>query len=163
MSRKLIHKDTGREILPLNLSVYHAARDCKVGIAGIAGAHGWNIGTFGNKLAPTQPGHKLLMEEFEAVLDVTHDPRILDSICHSVGAVWNWADEVKACPSDMDVLATGQNLNRASFEMLETFIRAIDDGEVDDEEAAEIEKAAYGVIKALESVRGTAKRFRSVS
>ena len=78
-----------REILPLDLALYHAARDYPGGAAAIAATTGRNPTTLQHKLSPTHPSHAVNIQEFGEILELTKDRRILDAVHALVGdTVW---------------------------------------------------------------------------
>lgn len=78
-----------REILPLDLALYHAARDYPGGAAAIAATTGRNPTTLQHKLSPTHPSHTVNVQEFAEILELTKDRRILDAVHALVGdTIW---------------------------------------------------------------------------
>ena len=78
-----------REILPLDLALYHAARDYPGGAAAIAATTGRNSTTLQHKLSPTHPSHSINIQEFGEILELTKDRRILDAVHALVGdTIW---------------------------------------------------------------------------
>lgn len=75
-----------REILPLDLALYHAARDYPGGAAAIAATTGRNQTTLQHKLSPTHPSHSINIQEFGEILELTKDRRILDAVHALVSA-----------------------------------------------------------------------------
>jgi hypothetical protein len=78
-----------REILPLDLALYHAAREYPGGAAAIAATTGRNPTTLQHKLSPTHPSHSINIQEFGEILELTKDRRILDAVHALVGdTIW---------------------------------------------------------------------------
>lgn len=65
-----------REVLTLELALYHAARDYPGGAAAIAATTGRNATTLQHKLSPTHPSHTINIQEFGEILELTKDRRI---------------------------------------------------------------------------------------
>lgn len=113
MSRKLIgmgsKERAQRTILPLHFAVYHAVRDSRGGVPGIAHDHGINENTLQSKLNPNNPSTTINLKELSAIIDYTRDPRIAEAVAHMSGGVFV---QVSAYPGDgsADVLAALANL-----------------------------------------------------
>ncbi|OBX35641.1 hypothetical protein A8U91_04715 [Halomonas elongata] len=60
-----------REVLPLNLSLYHAAREYPGGAKAIAAIYGLNATTLQHRLSPTHEPHRIDLDSLEAVLGAT--------------------------------------------------------------------------------------------
>lgn len=151
-------EDHGGVLTP-HQAFYHAVHDYNGGLPAVAAVYGWNQATLRNKVLPSVKTHKPTLEDFEAVLALTGDPRLLTSICHTVGAVWHWADEVEADPADLDVLACGSAMIDRSNGALQELVKALADGEVDADEMARIKQRAYEVRQTLAVLVKTAEGF----
>ncbi|HIH0362167.1 TPA: phage regulatory CII family protein [Pseudomonas aeruginosa] len=82
-------KRAQRQILPLQLSLYHAARDYPGGAQAIAAVFGRNPNTMAHKFNPHSERHILSPDEVEEALQATRDPRIVDSVIEAYGdAAW---------------------------------------------------------------------------
>lgn len=131
-----------REVLPLHLSLYHAARDYPGGIKAVAAVHGLNPTTLQHKLSPTHEPHRANIDDLEAVLSVTHDFRILDSLGEMAGGcVWVCPIERRKASRDddqRDVLETLSTLHERLGEMITSVRTSLDDGVVDEREQAEL-------------------------
>lgn len=131
-----------REVLPLHLSLYHAARDHQGGIKAVAAVHGLNPTTLQHKLSPTHEPHRANIDDLEAVLAVTRDPRILDSLGEIAGGcLWVCPVERRQAARDSDqrdVLETLANLHERLGEMISSVRSSIHDGVVDEREQAEL-------------------------
>lgn len=142
-----------REVLPLNLSLYHAARDYTGGIKAVAAVHGLNPTTLQHKLSPTHEPHKPGIDDLEAVLSVTRDPRILDSLGEIAGGcLWVTAVERRAVPRDtdhLDVLETLASLHDRLGEMITSVRTSLDDGIVDQREQAELRLRARRLMETV--------------
>lgn len=97
MSRKLIgmgsKERAQRTILPLHFAVYHAVRDSRGGVPGIAHDHGVNENTLQSKLNPNNPSTTVNLKELAAIIDYTRDPRIAESVAHMTGGVFIPVDQ----------------------------------------------------------------------
>lgn len=84
-----------REVLPLDLALYHAARDYPGGAAAIAATTGRNATTLQHKLSPTHPSHTVNIQEFGEILELTKDRRILDAV-HALVGDTTWQELAEA-------------------------------------------------------------------
>jgi hypothetical protein len=130
-----------REILPLDLALYHAARDYPGGAAAIAATTGRNPTTLQHKLSPTHPSHSINIQEFGEILELTKDRRILDAV-HAL---------VDTYTNDMpETLTTGiAEYFRQVADLAETWAKSIGDGVVTDKELAAIRLQVFRGIQGL--------------
>ena len=147
-----------REILPLDLALYHAVREHAGGAAGVAGATGRNATTLQHKLSPTHPTHTLNIVELEEILQLVRDPRVMDSICAAYGqAVWLDVSNLQAglTPSSL-VAGIGEMLKRESA--LTTKVAAsLEDNKIDLDELNALELLT---VQMVQSVFGLLVRAR---
>ncbi len=139
-----------REILPLDLALYHAARDYPGGAAAIAATTGRNATTLQHKLSPTHPSHITNVLEFAEILELTKDRRILDAV-HALVGDTIWQDLSEAYTADMPATLT-QGI--AAFfhqvaDLAQTWAEHIGDGQVKDDELAEIRLQVFRGIQGL--------------
>ncbi|MEC6743260.1 phage regulatory CII family protein [Pseudomonas qingdaonensis] len=139
-----------REVLPLDLALYHAVRDYPGGAAAIAGATGRNATTMQHKLSPTHPTHVVNIQEFCEILEMTKDRRILDAVHAMVGDTI-WQELSDAYTEDMpETLTMGiAKFFRQVADLSESWARNIGDGMVDDQELAEIQQLVFRGIQGL--------------
>jgi hypothetical protein len=142
-----------REVLPLHLALYHAARAYPGGTKAVAAVHGINATTLQHKLSPTHEHHRANIDDLEAVLAATRDPRILDSIGEIAGGcLW-------VCPVDRrhasrdddqrDVLETLASLHERLGEMITSVRTSLEDGIVDEREQAELRLRARRLMETV--------------
>lgn len=148
-----------QEVLPLELSLYHAVREYPGGAAGIAAVLGRNATTLQHKLSPTHPTHTLNVIELEEILPLARDARVLDSLCEAYGDV-AWVD-LRELLQDFDpdqtlssvLKAVGGTLQRQSS-LTDSIARHLaDDGHIDQQELAECKlhlRRTQGALLALE-------------
>jgi len=138
-----------REVLPLNLALYHAAREYPGGVKAIAAVFGLNPTTLQHKLSPTHQPHRANIDDLEAVLTTTLDDRILDAVGEMAGgALWVRPDAHQAT-SQMDLLGTIAELQQELAEMLDSVAESTADGIVDAHERAELRKRARHLMQAV--------------
>lgn len=120
-----------REVLPLDLALYHAARDYPGGAAAIAATTGRNATTLQHKLSPTHPSHTVNIQEFGEILELTKDRRILDAV-HALVGDTTWQELAEAYTNDMpETLTTGiAEYFRKVADLADTWAKSIGDGVV---------------------------------
>ncbi|MCY1412552.1 hypothetical protein D9M71_279630 [compost metagenome] len=157
-------KRAQREILPLNLSLYHAARDYPGGAKAIAAIYGRNPTTLQHKLSPTHPTHQPNPEEIEEVTASTRDPRIIDSMIEAYGdAAWvdlrGIVEEIsRECGHELEsataiLKAISETLQRQSLLTRTIAEHLANDGVIDHRELSEqrlLLRRAQGALLALE-------------
>ncbi|MBA1379769.1 hypothetical protein FHK92_18485 [Pseudomonas brassicacearum subsp. neoaurantiaca] len=139
-----------REVLPLDLALYHAARDYPGGAAAIAATTGRNPTTLQHKLSPTHPSHSVNIQEFGEILELTKDRRILDAVHALVGdTIWHELSEVYT--TDMpETLTVGlAEYFRQVADLADTWAKSIGDGVVSDHELAAIRLQVFRGIQGL--------------
>lgn len=149
-----------REILPLSLALYHAARDYPGGSKAIAAVQGIPHSTLQHKLSPTSPQHRPGIEDLEFVLATTQDSRILDAICDLVpGTYWFQVDPEDDDDADQDLLeAVGHLANRVSA-LVTGIAKHRADGEYDSHDRAELKQLAARLFSAVGRVTHEAQEF----
>jgi hypothetical protein len=142
-----------REVLPLNLALYHAAREYPGGVKAIAAVYGLNPSTLQHKLSPTQETHTPNIDDLEAVLGATQDQRILDSVGEIAGgALWIMPVERRAIPRDgaqRDVLELLATLHDRLGHMITSVRTSLEDGVIDERERSELRKRARQTMETV--------------
>ncbi|WP_296263971.1 MULTISPECIES: phage regulatory CII family protein [unclassified Pseudomonas] len=139
-----------REVLSLELALYHAVREYPGGAAAIAATTGRNPTTLQHKLSPTHPSHAVNIQEFGEILELTRDPRILDSVHALVGdTIWQRLSD--AYTGDVpETLTMGlAQFFRQVATLAETWAHSIGDGKVCDRELAEMQEQVFRGIQGL--------------
>lgn len=141
-----------REVLTLELALYHAARDYPGGAAAIAATTGRNRTTLQHKLSPTNtnPNHVINVREFGEILELTKDRRILDAV-HALVGDTTWQELAEAYTNDMpETLTTGIAVYfRQVADLADTWAKSIGDGVVSDQELAAIRLQVFRGIQGL--------------
>lgn len=149
-----------REVLPLHLALYHAARDYPGGIKAVAATYGLNPTTLQHKLSPTHEPHRPALEDLEAVLSVTEDTRILDSIGEVAGGcIW-----VYPCPRHAEgpmvgMMASVAELQRRVSDTVTTISESLEDGVIHPHEARELHKRVRELMAAALSIEVAAENY----
>ena len=150
-----------REVLPLDLALFHAARDYPGGAAAIAATTGRNPTTLQHKLSPTHPSHSVNVQEFGEILELTKDRRILDAV-HALVGDTIWQELAETYTNDMpETLTTGIAMYfRRVADLADTWAKSIGDGVVTDAELAEIHQQ---VFRGIQGLLGLLNRARYVN
>ncbi|GHC19305.1 phage regulatory CII family protein [Aidingimonas halophila] len=151
-----------REVLSLNLALYHAARDYPGGVKAVAAVHGLNATTLQHKLSPTHDSHRPNIDDIESVLAVTRDPRIMDSLGEIAGgAIWVIPDDCRA-DNVTDLLDLMSVLHKRLGEMITSVSESVADGVVDDHERAKLRKRARRMLEAVLALELSASEYGEV-
>lgn len=142
------------------MACYHAVHDYTGGLPVIAVMMEASADTLRKKLDPAQDSHKLTLAEAMHILRITRDDRILDAVCHQVGAVWFRPEEVPDAPSDLDVLTTSTALMDRSVQLVTTLEQSLRDGEIDHDDRARLDACMTRLTQAAHLISQTANRFR---
>lgn len=149
-----------REILPLNLSLYHAARDYPGGGKAIAAIYGLPATTLQHRLNPNADTHKLSIDDLEHVLEATRDPRILDALLSLVpGAHWFEYQESTDNCCEQQLLNSVANLSSQVSELLTRISEHRRDGVYHAHEKAELEKLKCQLFGSVQALLVCAQRF----
>jgi len=152
-----------REVLPLDLALYHAVREYPGGAAAIAATTGRNATTLQHKLSPTHPGHVVNIQEFGEILELTKDRRILDAV-HALVGDTIWQELSCAYTEDMpETLTMGIAVFfRQVADLSETWARNIGDGKVDDAIRPATDMVAKGITKVAHTLTSLSDGSQSV-
>lgn len=149
-----------REVLPLNLSLYHAARDYPGGAKAIAATFGLNATTLQHRLSPTHEPHRIDLDSLEAVLGATQDERILDSVGELAGGcIW-----VYPCPRHAEgpiagMMGSVAELQRRVAATVTTISESLADGVIHPHEARELHKRVRDLMAAALAVEQAAENY----
>lgn len=149
-----------REVLPLNLALYHAARDYPGGGKAIAAVYGLPAPTLQHRLNPNADTHRLTLDDLEHVLEATRDPRILDALLALVpGAHWFAYQEAVDDCSEQQLMESVAVLSTQVGNLLTRISEHRRDGVYHDHEVAELKKLKGQLIGAVQTVLVCAQRF----
>lgn len=113
------------------------------------------------KVDPDYDTHKPQYAEVMHILRITKDERMIDSICRSVGAVWNFESDTPQHPGELDLLKTSSTLMARAVAVITELESALEDGEIDPDERARIDQALFNLAKQMKSVDATAAQFHT--
>lgn len=148
------------EVLPLNLSLYHAARDYPGGIKAVAAVHGLNPTTLQHKLSPTHEPHKANIDDLEAVLSTTLDPRVLDSLGEiGGGAIWVIPADLADDEPELGMLGSITQLQEGVSEMLRSLTESLKDKILDVHESRELSLRVRRLMSYVLAVELAAQQF----
>lgn len=149
-----------REILPLSLALYHAARDYVDGIKGVAAVQGLNHITLQHKLSPTHAPHRANIDDLEAVLAVTQDHRILDSIGEIAnGVVWVRPSVAHAAQPAIGMMASLAALQDSVAALVRTLNESLEDEVIHPHEARELHLRVRRLFEAALGVEAASVQY----
>lgn len=146
-------------VLTLETACYLAVHDYQGGVPAVAASFAWNPRTLQNKLNPTQKTHKLTANEVEGILQLTGDGRILDALCAQRQAVWVDLSALDIQTSDMAILDGVNDLVNKVGKLTAEISKSLSDGQVDENELAQLEQALMDMNKSGFAVIEQCKQF----
>ncbi|SDJ60469.1 phage regulatory CII family protein [Pseudomonas indica] len=139
-----------REILPLELALYHAVREYPGGAAAVAATVGRNATTLQHKLSPTHPTHTLNVAELEEILPLTRDPRVMDSLCMAFGdAIWLDVRDLQPGSSPASLVSGIGEMLRRESDLAGQVAASLEDNRIDLDELAELELLTVRMAQAV--------------
>lgn len=155
---KRANKDHGGIHSPV-VACYHAVHDYPGGLPVVAMLMDANADTLQKKLNINQSSHKLMLDEAIKILQITSDERILDAINSTVSAAWYYPDDVTEHPADLDLIGTMNELMSRAISVSKEFQVSLEDGSIDADERARINKRLLDLSKQMKVIDETVKRF----
>lgn len=140
-----------RTILPLRAALYHAVHDQRGGVGAVAGALGFNANTLQHKINLNSDRHNLTLADFEAILQFTRDPRIMDSLCAAYGDAF-WLDLRTGAVPDVQLLAGAGELFERVGRMARDIAEAMADGIINSDELNILKKDAALVHQTVQAI-----------
>lgn len=155
------HEREPKTILPLRTAIYHAVHKIRGGVAAVAGACGYNANTLQNKINLNNEGrHVLTVPEFEAILQFTRDPRLMDSLCAIYGhAIWidvSGMDEV----TDNNMMMSLADVSTNVGTLARNVALALADNVVTADEVAMLKKSVMTLIQSAQGVLALAEQMQ---
>ena len=141
-----------RSILTPKQAIRHAVDDYPGGATGVAAVHGAiSPSTLNHKLSLTDsnPKHRLHVDELLLILDLTRDPRIVDSLLHPIGWVGIDVGDLRDTDTPKDLLASIGALASREGQLITHLTSSLDDGRLDCDELAEFELLAERLVQAV--------------
>lgn len=143
-------------------ALYFSAHDYKHGgLPALAARLGMSADVLRKKVDLDYETHKTQFAEGMHILRMTKDERLIDAITHSVGAVWNFEYDTPAHPGDLDLLKTSSALMAKAVAVITELESALEDGQIDPDERARIDKALFNLARQMKSVDATAAQFHT--
>lgn len=146
-----MHKRRGelvKAILSVRAALYHAAHDFPGGVPAVAGALGQHPSTLQNKLNIGQSVVLPTLKDFEGILHLTHDDRIVQALCAPVGYVAIRLGEYTAS-SDLELLDGVNQLVQRLGETTRDLSEALKDGRISHAEREALRGDGHRMIQAL--------------
>jgi hypothetical protein len=153
-------------LLPLETALFRACSDVRGTTGAIAEIYGLNQNTFALKLNPARATHHLNPNEIEMIIQQTRDPRIMDSICHAFSNDQTTAFWFEIPTDDhienTDLLQQYSDLIEKSGRFGKVLFDALQDGIMNDDEIAAIEKSQREYNGCLAALVNRAKQMRDL-
>lgn len=142
-------------------ALYHATHDYPHGgLGALAARLGTSADVLRKKVDPQYITHQAQFKEFEQVLRFTRDERLIDSIMHPIGAVWQFEQDLTEHPGELDLLGNSNRLmNKAVLVINELETALSNDGKVDENERAKITQRLFDLSKEMKNFSHTADQF----
>lgn len=150
-----------RQVLPLKLALYHELHDMPGGVPVMAVTYRIGERSLMNNLNPNSHDRAPSLRQFEQILEYTRasgrGQRIIDSLAQAGNFVWMERPGVSG--SNESIMKGIDQLVKRVGMMVSTVTDAVEDGEVDQDELASLEKdlirlfqAGFGLIEAAKRV-----------
>ena len=146
--------------LTIEQSLYWAAKDHPGGATGIAAIYGFNPVVLGNSLNPNNVQHKPNLKHFAAVLEATHDARILNAVGQLAGGVFIPIGDLEGIAGDDAILDNMLKVVESVGSYGRVVRDSLADGSVNRKEWFELQHAAMEGIKAIHSVLANCEQMR---
>lgn len=152
-----------RAVLPLDMAAYHAVRDYHDpvrdlrGVPAVAAHYSWKATTLQNKLNPDCDRNVLGVRELEGIAALTQDPRILDSLCATMRAIWI---PIPSGDNALTMSAMLQKIGEASMQLGQLARdtgESIADGKITRDEFSVMEKTSMGLIQTVQGLMEQAR------
>ncbi|MEM5371332.1 phage regulatory CII family protein [Paraburkholderia azotifigens] len=142
------------------LDTAHAvAHDYKGGCESLAPRLGMSAAVLRSKVDPNKDTHKLTLQEAVRITDVTDDERILEAWLAERNAVMVKLPDLTEAPDNEEILERFMRLTVQYGALAKSYSDATADGEVNDEEMADMERIGALIHRAVEEINLLTKRI----
>ncbi len=146
--------------LTIEQSLYWAAKDYPGGATAIAAVYGLNPVVMGNSLNPNNSQHKANLKHFSAILEVTHDARILNAVGQLAKGVFIPVGDLEGIAGDDAILDNMLKVVESVGSYGRVVRDSLADGSVSRKEWFELQHAAMEGIKAIHCVLANCEQMR---
>lgn len=144
-----------RCVLSLEQAVYHACKAERGTLGKIADIYGVNYNTLALQTNPNRHSHTLAPDTIELVLEHTQSPLIMDAICCAHGSAgWFMLPDCEDNSGDMSDIA---DLSKKFADLNCTTLLAYQDGIIEADEYAEMQKVGHALLRQIQTVLNNAK------
>lgn len=140
--------DDSAEVLSIETALYQAAHDYPGGIPALAGATGCNARTLQNMLNIGSDA-KPTLKVFRDTLNATRDRRIVQAVLHPINWIGVPLSDLTNV-SDVELLDAVNKIVSRVGETTGDLMQSLSDGEIDDQEIAELEGDVDNAVQALQ-------------
>lgn len=161
MSKKLGQKERAAQcLLSLPVACYHAVHDLPGGVGALAGTWGRNTQVLQSKLNPNIDTHHVNISDLEQIIVTTQDERILQTLCSLYGA--GYFIMPRCVTDETGLMEKSATLTRELGELMTEVSKSLNDGIVDADEIAALDKAFMEFTSAGAAFVAHAKRIGGV-
>lgn len=141
------------------MALYFAVHEYTDGLVALAAKIEISADVLRKKVDPKNTSHIPQFAEVMKVLTLTRDERLLDAINSTMGACWFYPQSVVDAPADLDILKTSTGLMARAVDVIVELETSLENGDIDNDERARINKAILNLQQQINAIDITAKRF----
>lgn len=146
--------------LTIDQALYWASKDYPGGATAIAAIYGFNAAVMSNSLNVNNNQHKPNLKHFAAVLEATHDSRILNAVGQLAGGVFIPVGDLEGIAGDDAILDNMLKVVESVGSYGRVVRDSLADGSVSRKEWFELQHAAMEGIKAIHCVLANCEQMR---
>lgn len=146
--------------LTIEQSLYWAAKDHPGGATALAAIYGFNPQVMSNSLNLNNAQHKPNLKHFAAVLEATHDSRILNAVGQLAKGVFIPVGDFEGIAGDDAILDNMLKVVESVGSYGRVVRESLADGNVDSKEWFALQSAALDGIKAIHLVLSNCEQLR---
>lgn len=152
------------DVMPLRRAVHVAVNGFPGGHLAVAGAVGMRPQDLRNRLSESCRGtHHLNLEQFESIVDLTRDERILQAIGAVGGGVFIPLHVFEDLPDDGAILDDMLRVMESVGAYGRVLRESLHDGDIDSDEWRKLSSQAQDIFRAVHLVQARAEFFRGES
>ncbi|WP_438391111.1 phage regulatory CII family protein [Caballeronia sp. DA-9] len=142
------------------LDTAHAvAHDYPGGCESLAPRIGMSPAVLRSKVNPNTDTHKLTLQDAVRITDTTNDERIIEAWATARDLVLVKLPAASDEPDNEEILQKFLNLTMQYGELAKRHQEATEDGEVDDQEMADLERIGAAIHRSVEEINALTKRI----
>lgn len=135
----------------LDIAIHSTAHDAPGGLPALARRMGTHEQSFRNKVCPTTDSHKLNLREALAMMDITNDDRILETLAEMRG----YTIQRKVLPDASSIISAVLSADADHGGVAREIHAALADGKLTEAERASITKQIHDAKQSLDTLQST--------